>query len=73
MKMQVDKPFFRELRKKGTFAVVKVYPVSELNDYILGKRNFSVYLTVDSRRIPLEFKLNTAMGPVRGIIQDLPK
>ena len=73
VKMKVDKPFFREMRKKGTFAVVKLSPLSELNDYILGKRNFSVYLTVDSRRIPLEFKLNTAMGPVRGIIQDLPK
>lgn len=71
VKMKVDKPFFREMRRKGTFAVVKLSPLSELNDYILGKRNFSVYLTVDSRRIPLEFKLNTAMGSIRGIIQDL--
>lgn len=70
VKMRVDKPFLREMRKRGTFAVVKVFPVSELNDYILGKRNFSVYLTVDSRRIPLEFRLNSAMGPIRGIIQD---
>ncbi len=71
VKMKVDKPFLREMRKKGVFAVVKVFPVSELNDYILGKRNFSVYLTVDSRRTPLEFRLNSAMGPVRGIIQGL--
>ena len=73
VKMQVEKPFSREMRKKGTFAAVKLSPHSELNDYILGKRNFSVYLTVDSRRIPLEFKLNTAMGPIRGIIQNPPK
>ena len=70
VKMKVDRPFLREIRRRGTFAVVKVSPVSELNDYVLGKRNFSVYLTVDSRRIPLEFRLNSAMGPIRGIIQD---
>lgn len=72
VKMNVDKPFLREMRRKGTFAVVRVFPVSQINDYILGKRNLSVYLTVDSRRIPIEFKLNTAIGPFRGVIQDLP-
>ncbi|MDP3732250.1 MAG: DUF3108 domain-containing protein [Candidatus Omnitrophota bacterium] len=73
VKMNVDKPFFREMRKKGIFAAVKLSPISELNDYILGKRNFFVYLTIDSRRIPLEFGLNTAMGPIRGIIENPPK
>lgn len=71
--MQVDKPFLKEMRKQGAFAVVKLSPVSELNDYILGKRKFYVYVTVDSRRIPLEFRMNTAVGPIRGIIQNLPK
>lgn len=71
--LKVDKPFLREIYKKGAFAVVKVYPVSELNDYILGKRNFWVYLTVDSRRLPLEFRLNSAVGPIRGIIQNIPE
>jgi len=73
LKMRVEKPFIREIRKKGALAAIKIYPVSELNDYILGKRNFSVYITSDSRRIPVEFKLNSAMGPIRGVIQDLPR
>jgi len=73
MNMKVGEPFRREIRKKGTFYVVKVSPDAELNDYILGKRGFSVYLTTDSRRIPLEFKLETALGPISARIQDLPQ
>ncbi len=71
--MKVEKPFLKDIYKKGTFSVIRVYPDSDLNSYILGKRNFSVYFTTDSRRIPIEFKLNTALGPIRGVIQDLPR
>lgn len=73
VRMKVGNPFSREIRKAGSFAVVKLIPVSELNDYILGRRNFFVYLTADSRRIPLEFRLNTALGYIRGALVDLPK
>lgn len=73
VKMKVENPFSREIRKAGSFGVVKLIPVSELNDYILGKRNFFVYLTADSRRIPLEFRLNTALGYIRGRLQNLPE
>jgi hypothetical protein len=73
LKMFVDRPFIKEIRKKGSIAVVKLSPVSELNNYILGRRKFYVYVTVDSRRIPIEFGLNTAVGYIRGIIQNLPK
>ncbi len=71
--MKVGEPFLREIRKKGSFSVVEVSAGAELNDYILGRRRFTVYLTTDSRRIPLEFKLQTALGPIRAIIQDLPQ
>lgn len=71
--IKIDKPFWKEIRKRGAFSLVKVYPSSDLNDYILGKRDFAVYITTDSRRIPLEFRLKTSLGPVRGIIQDSPK
>jgi hypothetical protein len=73
MHMRVGKPFLREIRKKGNFPVVGVFPDTELNDYILGRRKFTVYLTIDSRRIPIEFKIQTAIGPIRAIIEDSPK
>jgi hypothetical protein len=72
MDMKVGEPFRREIRKKGTFYELKVSPDAELNNYILGRRKFSVYLTTDSRRIPLEFKLDTALGPISARIQNLP-
>ncbi len=71
--MKIDKPFLREIRKKGSFPVVKISPDSLLNNYILGKRRLIVYLTTDSRRIPLEFKLETALGPISARIKNLPK
>lgn len=71
--MKVDKPFLKEIRKKGSFPVVKISPDSLLNNYILGKRRLIVYLTTDSHRIPLEFKLETALGPISARIQNLPK
>jgi len=71
--MQVEKVFLRELYKKGTFETISVSITSGLNDFILGRRKFLVYLTADSRRIPLEFKVGTAMGSIRGVIQELPK
>jgi len=72
LEMKVDKPFYRDIRKKGSFSVVKVFPDSLLNNYILGKRRFVVYLTTDSRRIPLEFKLETALGSISARLKNLP-
>jgi hypothetical protein len=71
--MNVEELFLRELRKKGTFETVVVSITSGLNDYILGKHKFRVYLTADSRRIPLEFKVGTTVGSIRGIIQKIPE
>lgn len=73
IKMKVEKPFSRDFYRKGSFAIVKVSPVTDLSDYILGKKQVTVYLTVDPRRIPIEFKLDTAMGAVRGILKELPQ
>jgi len=72
MNFVTKKPFKKEMRKVGIFNVVEISPVAELNDYILGKRKFSVYFTTDSRRIPIMFVLNTAIGPMRGVIQKAP-
>ena len=68
----VGKPVMRELRKKGSLPVVEVRLTSEMNRYILGKRAFFFYFTADDRRIPIEFKLNTGIGSVRGILQNMP-
>ena len=68
----VGKPAVRELRKKGSLPVVEVRLTSEMNRYILGKRAFFIYFTADDRRIPIEFKLNTGIGSVRGILQNMP-
>jgi len=73
MNFNVKKPFKKEIRKIGTFDVVEISPSAELNSYILGKRKFSVYFTTDSRRIPIMFVLNTALGQMRGIIQNPPE
>jgi len=73
MDMKVEEPFLREIRKKGSFPVVKIFPDSLLNNYILGKRRLIVYLTTDSRRLPLEFKLETGLGPISARIQNPPK
>ncbi len=71
--MKVSKPFLREIRKKGSFPAVEIAPDSLLNNYILGKRRLIVFLTTDSRRIPLEFKLETALGPISARIQNPPE
>lgn len=71
--IKIEKPFWKDIYRKGTFAVVEGYPSSDLNNLILGRRKIQVYFTTDSRRIPLIFKLTTAAGPIRGIIQDIPK
>jgi len=73
MDMKVGEPFLREIHKKGCFPVVKISPDSVLNNYVLGKRRLIVYLTTDSRRIPIEFKLETALGPISARIQNPPK
>lgn len=72
VKVKIDKPFLKDIYKKGTFGVIKVNPSSDLNLYILGKHKVTVYFTCDSRRIPVEFSLSTAIGYVRGKIQNIP-
>jgi hypothetical protein len=69
---QTGKPFRKDLRKLGSFVVFGISPISALNDFILGKRKFSLILTADSRRIPLEFKFNTGVGTIRAVIQKIP-
>lgn len=71
--IKVEKPFWKDIYKKGTFAVIRGYPSSALNDFILGRRRIHVDFTADSRRIPLVFNLSTAIGSIQGIIQDIPK
>jgi hypothetical protein len=70
LNMQVGQPFVREIRKRGSFSVVQISPDSLLNNYILGKRKLVAYLTTDSLRIPIEFKLETGLGPICAKIQN---
>lgn len=73
LKMSVGQPFRREIRKKGSFCVFEASPDSNINEYILGGRKFEVYLSADSKRIPIEFKLSTAIGPLHAIIEENPR
>lgn len=60
-----------DLRKLGSFNVVKVSLSAELSQVVLGKKDMQLFLTSDSKRIPVLFILHTSMGPVRGIIQKI--
>jgi hypothetical protein len=73
IQMKVEDTLVREMRKTGTFEAIDVLIASSLNEYIIGRHKFSVYLTADSRRIPIEFKVGTALGYIHGVIQELPK
>lgn len=72
LQITAGKPFYRELHKKGRYPVSVVSVGSNLNDYIMGKEQFSVTLTTDARRIPVEFKFGTALGPIRAVIREVP-
>lgn len=69
--MKAKKLFWRDIYKKGCFAVIEVVPDSDLNDKVLGKRKIYSTFTADARRIPVEFKLQSNAGLIRGIIKNL--
>lgn len=69
---RIGQPSSKEIRKKGVFAVFRATMVSALNKYILGDPELIVYFTADSRRIPLEFKLGTGLGAIRGKLKSIP-
>jgi len=69
--MKAEKLSWRDIYKKGCFAVIEVVPDSLLNDSILGKRKIYSTFTADARRIPVEFKLQSNAGVIRGIIKNL--
>ena len=71
--VETEKPFFKEIRKKGTFSVFTASISSTITDFILGRHKFIVYFTVDSRRIPLEFDVGTAIGFFRCRLQKIPE
>ena len=66
-------PYWRDIRKKGTFGVFELTPSSGLNDFVLGRRKFTIFLTSDSRRIPLEFRFSTGLGPIRATLDNIPE
>lgn len=70
---RIEEPFLKDMRKLGSFAVFGVSLDSNLGEFIIGKRKMLVYFTADSRRIPLEFKLATSLGLIRGKIQNIPQ
>jgi hypothetical protein len=69
----VKEPFLKDIRKKGTFVIFEISPNSQLNDFILGKRKFSVFFTADSCRIPFAFSFATGIGSIQARIQKITK
>jgi hypothetical protein len=66
---KVGEPYRQDFRKLGTMPVFTVKISSELNDFIIGKRGFTVYFSNDARRVPIEFVFNTAVGPIRCLLR----
>lgn len=66
---KVGEPYKQDFRKMGTLNIFTVKISSELNDFIIGKRGFTVYFSNDSRRVPVEFIFNTAVGPIRCLLR----
>ena len=70
--VKAGKPFWKDMRKKGTFPVFEIFLDSKLIPDILGKRKISVYMTADGRRVPLLFSLQTNIGAIQGMLQNPP-
>jgi hypothetical protein len=70
LNLKAEEPFLKDIRDKGTFLIFGVFIDSRLSEYILGRSNITVYLTADPRRIPVEFKFSTGIGPMRGKIKN---
>lgn len=73
VKITVRKPYLKDIHKKGTFAVIVMCPSTDLVSYLLGRPDSEALFSADSKRIPLLFTLNTKLGVLRGLIQDIPK
>jgi len=71
--IKVGKLFLKEIRKKGAFTVFKSSAKAGLLNFIGGAGKRVVYFTADAKRIPIQFSTNTRFGPVKGIIQNIPK
>lgn len=72
-KINVGEPYLRDFHKKGSFCLFQISPNSDLINSITGKRGITIYLTADSFRKPALFTMNTKIGFLRGILQDLAK
>jgi len=73
LSIKVEKLFRKDIYRKGNFALMQVSPDSDLNSQVLGKRKIYVAFTTDSRRIPVEFRLHSNAGFIRGTIKNLSK
>ncbi len=71
--MKIEKLFRKDIYRKGNFSLMQVSPDSDLNNLVLGKRKIYVTFTTDSRRFPVEFKLYSNAGFIRGIIKNPPR
>jgi len=52
----------------GKFEAVSAVLSSKLNDHITGFNDIYLYLSLDRRRIPLLFKMRTAIGHLTGLL-----
>ncbi len=72
IKVKVDKPYLKDIYKKGTFPVFSMNTNTELAYYILGKRGIKIYFTADPKRVPVLITFNSAIGQFRAVLQNLP-
>lgn len=71
-KVKPGVPYLRDLRKIGSLAVIELTPESKLTGFVFGRNTAGIYLTADSRRIPIEFSVNTAIGSIRVRLKKIP-
>ncbi len=72
LSIKVEKLVRKDIHKKGSFQLMEVYPDSDLNEQVLGKRKIYASFTTDSLRLPVEFRIHSNVGFLRGIIKNPP-
>ena len=71
--MRTKEPFMKELFKQGAVPAIEIESESGLHDQLFGGTIFTSTVTVDSRHLPVGFKLQTGMGPATATIKDLSR
>ena len=60
-----------EIRNLGTFDAFVIEPLAHFKGVLVDRGKAWIYISADSRRIPLMIRLKTPFGPVVGILRGI--